>query len=73
MTLIDSLEHYYTNRDDEGNLRTQDEPQPTENEFDGLEDEIIDDLDEDEEEDEDDVIEDNDPSYARRRDEIEEE
>jgi len=48
--MIDSLE-YYHNRDDHGNLRTQEEPQPIDEPFDKLYDpfEHYDDLDEDDE------------------------
>lgn len=69
MALIDTLEHYYGDRDDFGNLKTSGEQQPTEDEFDSLDDEPID---FDDDDDYDDVVEDIDPSYARRERDLEE-
>lgn len=38
MTLIDTLEYYYGNRDENDQIRKKEEPQGTEIEFDKLED-----------------------------------
>ena len=42
MSLIDTLETYYNDRDDFGNLKTHGTPEDPEDEFEGLDDEPID-------------------------------
>lgn len=54
MSLIDTLEHYYADRDEHGNLKTKNEPEPLDEPFDELYDpfEEEEEVDEEEEEDE---------------------
>lgn len=51
MNFVDTLEKYYSDRDDQGNLRAQEEPMPDELDpyFDDEYDEELDDLDENDE------------------------